>query len=104
MQNLKATTSEVVHLKTLWAVHYKPLQEVHSIRYSQIHSISTSNHNLLCQALGSTVVVIHSISTSNHNLSCFNALFCGSYMAFELYKILDANTKEVVFDEFSARY
>lgn len=36
MQNLKATTSEVVHLKTLWAVHYKPLQEVHSIRYSQI--------------------------------------------------------------------
>ena len=38
MQNLKATTSEVVHLKTLWAVHYKPLQEVHSIRYS--HSTS----------------------------------------------------------------
>ena len=36
MQNLKATTSEVVHLKTLWSVHYKPLQEVHSIRYSQI--------------------------------------------------------------------
>ena len=36
MQNLKATTSEVVHLKTLWSVHYKPLQEVHSIRYSHI--------------------------------------------------------------------
>ena len=36
MQNLKATTSEVVHLKTLWAVHYKPLQEVHSIRYSHM--------------------------------------------------------------------
>lgn len=40
MQNLKATTSEVVHLKTLWAVHYKPLQEVHSIRYSQTNESS----------------------------------------------------------------
>ena len=39
MQNLKATTSEVVHLKTLWAVHYKPLQEVHSIRYSHFQYV-----------------------------------------------------------------
>ena len=39
MQNLKATTSEVVHLKTLWSVHYKPLQEVHSIRYSHVKKL-----------------------------------------------------------------
>ena len=69
-----------------------------------IHSISTSNHNLCLVLHLVNIVVIHSISTSNHNLSCFNALFCGGYMAFELYKILAANTKEVAFDEFSARY
>lgn len=44
MQNLKATTSEVVHLKTLWAVHYKPLQEVHSIRYSHKTRIIYNSH------------------------------------------------------------
>ena len=69
-----------------------------------IHSISTSNHNIVFFEFEISEVVIHSISTSNHNLSCFNALFCGGYMAFELYKILAANTKEVAFDEFSARY
>lgn len=36
MQNLIATTFEVVHYIALQAVHYKPLQEVHLSRYNQI--------------------------------------------------------------------
>ena len=35
MQNLIATTFEVVHYIALQAVHYKPLQEVHLSRYNQ---------------------------------------------------------------------
>ena len=35
MQNLIATTSEVVHYIASQAVHYNPLQEVHSSRYWQ---------------------------------------------------------------------
>ena len=34
MQNLIATTFEVVHYIALQAVHYKPLQEVHLSRYN----------------------------------------------------------------------
>ena len=37
MQNLIATTFEVVHYIALQAVHYKPLQEVHLSRYN--HSV-----------------------------------------------------------------
>lgn len=36
MQNLIATTFEVVHYIALQAVHYKPLQEVHLSRYNHI--------------------------------------------------------------------
>ena len=36
MQNLIATTFEVVHYIALQAVHYKPLQEVHLSRYNQV--------------------------------------------------------------------
>ena len=36
MQNLIATTFEVVHYIALQAVHYKPLQEVHLSRYNQL--------------------------------------------------------------------
>ena len=39
MQNLIATTFEVVHYIALQAVHYKPLQEVHLSRYNQIIDI-----------------------------------------------------------------
>ena len=35
MQNLIATTFEVVHYIALQTVHYKPLQEVHLSRYNQ---------------------------------------------------------------------
>ena len=42
MQNLIATTFEVVHYIALQAVHYKPLQEVHLSRYNQL----TSNQKL----------------------------------------------------------
>lgn len=37
MQNLIATTFEVVHYIALQAVHYKPLQEVHLSRYNHIY-------------------------------------------------------------------
>ena len=37
MQNLIATTFEVVHYIALQAVHYKPLQEVHLSRYNQLN-------------------------------------------------------------------
>lgn len=43
MQNLIATTFEVVHYIALQAVHYKPLQEVHLSRYNHVdyvHSIA----------------------------------------------------------------
>ena len=36
MQNLIATTFEVVHYIALQAVHYKPLQEVHLSRYNHV--------------------------------------------------------------------
>lgn len=39
MQNLIATTFEVVHYIALQAVHYKPLQEVHLSRYNQIEHL-----------------------------------------------------------------
>ena len=38
MQNLIATTFEVVHYIALQAVHYKPLQEVHLSRYNQLRA------------------------------------------------------------------
>ena len=40
MQNLIATTFEVVHYIALQAVHYKPLQEVHLSRYNQFNDIA----------------------------------------------------------------
>ena len=43
MQNLIATTFEVVHYIALQAVHYKPLQEVHLSRYNQC---ITESHNV----------------------------------------------------------
>ena len=45
MQNLIATTFEVVHYIALQAVHYKPLQEVHLSRYNQtiLHDICKSD-------------------------------------------------------------
>lgn len=36
MQNLIATTFEVVHYIALQAVHYKPLQEAHLSRYNHL--------------------------------------------------------------------
>ena len=39
MQNLIATTFEVVHYIALQAVHYKPLQEVHLSRYNQLEKV-----------------------------------------------------------------
>ena len=41
MQNLRATTSEVVHLNPLQTVHLKTLQTVHSMCYC--HIIITTN-------------------------------------------------------------
>ena len=41
MQNLIATTFEVVHYIALQAVHYKPLQEVHLSRYNQVKTPKT---------------------------------------------------------------
>ena len=41
MQNLIATTFEVVHYIALQAVHYKPLQEVHLSRYNQSYTLSS---------------------------------------------------------------
>ena len=40
MQNLIATTFEVVHYIALQAVHYKPLQEVHLSRYNHLNEVS----------------------------------------------------------------
>lgn len=40
MQNLIATTFEVVHYIALQAVHYKPLQEVHLSRYNHFGIIT----------------------------------------------------------------
>ena len=47
MQNLIATTFEVVHYIALQAVHYKPLQEVHLSRYNHIvEPIDGVNHEI----------------------------------------------------------
>ena len=54
MQNLIATTFEVVHYIALQAVHYKPLQEVHLSRYNHIprlyNALMNQKHtyNVLC--------------------------------------------------------
>ena len=46
MQNLIATTFEVVHYIALQAVHYKPLQEVHLSRYNHIDRKICINRSL----------------------------------------------------------
>ena len=49
MQNLIATTFEVVHYIALQAVHYKPLQEVHLSRYNQtiVIAVMISSRSLI---------------------------------------------------------
>lgn len=56
MQNLIATTFEVVHYIALQAVHYKPLQEVHLSRYNHKMQFSGKSRidetHKLCDVIG----------------------------------------------------
>ena len=63
MQNLIATTFEVVHYIALQAVHYKPLQEVHLSRYNQSIALRVGVHPTL-SARRATVMAV----AKHHNL------------------------------------
>ena len=61
MQNLIATTFEVVHYIALQAVHYKPLQEAHLSRYNHIYAKMLDRGTFGMPIPGSKDVVTSSI-------------------------------------------
>lgn len=75
MQNLIATTFEVVHYIALQAVHYKPLQEVHLSRYNHLIGPSRSTrrdyHPLAERQFGADLEALKAADT------CVLVLPCG---------------------------